>query len=132
MDENILRKFSNTPSQNIVIGRLTKEPCSNLENLHESSPPLAQDFNTPVLNRNASVKRLEKENAMKIGQIKKINDQLMEIRKLRHQEYMLNSNMVITDCRKNNDDTAIHGNINNKEANESIDNNDTGRVKTKA
>ena len=26
--------------------------------------------------------------------------------------------MVITDCDKNKDDTAIHGNINNKEANE--------------
>ena len=31
--------------------------------------------------RNASVNRLEKENAMKIAQNKKINDQLMEIRK---------------------------------------------------
>ena len=45
---------------------------------------------------------------------------------------MLNSNMVITDCDKNKDGTAIHGNINNKEATESINNNDTGRVKTKA
>ena len=45
---------------------------------------------------------------------------------------MLNSNMVITDCDKNKDDTAIHGNTNNKEANESINNNDTSRVKTKA
>ena len=60
---------------------------------------------------------------MKIAQNKK-NDQLMEIRKSGHQEYMLNSNMVITDCDKNKDDTAIHGNINNKKANE--------RVKTKA
>ena len=40
--------------------------------------------------------------------------------------------MVITDCDKNKDDIAIHGNTNNKEANESINNNDTGRVKTKA
>ena len=40
--------------------------------------------------------------------------------------------MVVTDCDKNKDYTAIHGNINNKEANESINNNDTGRVKTKA
>ena len=53
----------------------------------------------------------------------------MEVRKSRHQDYMLNSNMVITDCDKNKDDTAIHGNINNKEANESINNN---RVETKA
>ena len=45
---------------------------------------------------------------------------------------MLNSNMVITDCHKNKDDTAIHGNINNKEANKSINNSDTGRRKTKA
>ena len=60
-----------------------------------------------------------------------MNDQLMEISKhVRHQE--LNSNMVITDCDKNKDDIAIHGNTNNKEANESINNNDTGRVKTKA
>ena len=44
----------------------------------------------------------------------------------------LNSNIVITDCDKNKDDTAIHGNINNKEAIQSINNNDTGRVKTKA
>ena len=38
--------------------------------------------------------------------------------------------MVITD--KNKDDAAIHGTINNKEANESINNSDKGRVKTKA
>ena len=65
----------------LPFGGLTREPCNNLENLHESSPPLCQDFNTPMLNRNASVNRLEKENAMKIAQNKKINDQLMEIRK---------------------------------------------------
>ena len=63
---------------------------------------------------------------------KKINDQLIEIRKSGPQEYMLNSNMVITDSIKNKDDAAIHGNINNKEANESINNKDTARVKTKA
>ena len=80
LHENILRKLSNTPSQNDIIGRLTRQPCSNLEDLHESSPQ-CQDFNTPILNRNASVNRLEKENAMKIAQNKKINDQLMEIRK---------------------------------------------------
>ena len=55
----------------------------------------------------------------------------MEIRKSRHQEYMSSSNMVITDCNKNKDDTVIHGNVNNKEKNESINNNDTGEVKTK-
>ena len=43
---------------------------------------------------------------MKIAQNKKINDQLMEIRKSRHEECMLNSNMVIIDCDKNKDDTA--------------------------
>ena len=69
LDENILRKFSNTPSQNH--GGLTREPCNNLENLHESSPPLCQDFSTPMLSRNASVNRLEKETAMKIAQNKK-------------------------------------------------------------
>ena len=46
----------------------------------------------------------------------------MKIRKSRHQEYI--SNMVITDCNKNKDDTIIHGNINNKETNEIINNND--------
>ena len=49
----------------------------------------------------------------------------------RHQECMLNSNTVITDCDKNKDDNAIHGNINDKEENESISNNDTGRVRQK-
>ena len=117
---------------NNIFGGLTRETCNNLEKLHESSPPLCQDFNTPMLNRNASVNRLEKENAMKIAQNEKVNDQLTETRKSRHQEYMLNSHMVITNGDKNKDDTAIHGNINNKKANESINNNDTGRVKTKA
>ena len=46
----------------------------------------------------------------------------MKIRKSRHQEYI--SNMVITDCNKNKDDAIIHGNINNKETNEIINNND--------
>ena len=44
---------------------------------------------------------------------------------------MLNSNMVITDCNKNKDDTVIHGYIKNRETNESINNGDTDRVKTK-
>ena len=39
--------------------------------------------------------------------------------------------MVITDCNKNKDYTVIHGNVNNKEKSESINNNDTDRVKTK-
>ena len=119
LDENILRKFSNICLQNNIIGGLTRQPCKNLENLHESSPPLCQNFNTLMLNRNTSVNKLERENEMKIAQNKKINDQLMGIRNSRHQEYMLNSNMSITDCDKNKDDTAIHGTINNKEANES-------------
>ena len=29
----------------------------------------------------------------------------------------INSNIVITDCNKNKDNTVIHGNINNKETN---------------
>ena len=76
-----MKKFSNTSSQNDIIGELTRQTCNNIENLHENSPPQCQDFNTPVLNWNASVNSLEKENAMEIAQNKKINDQLMEIRK---------------------------------------------------
>ena len=71
LDENILRKFSNTPSQNNNIRGLRRERSGKLENLHESSPPLCQDFNTPMLNRNGSVNKLEKENVMKIAQKKK-------------------------------------------------------------
>ena len=81
LDENISRKFSSIPSQNDITGGLTRQPCNNLEVLHESSPPKCQDFNTPMLKRNTSVNMLEKKNAMKIAQNKKINDQLMEIRK---------------------------------------------------
>ena len=86
LDENILRKFSNTSPQNDIIGGLTRQPCNNLEDLPESSSQ-CQDFNTPILNRNALVNRLEKENTMKIAQNnkkkkkKKKKDQLMEIRK---------------------------------------------------
>ena len=61
LNENILKKFSNTPSQNDIMGGLPRQQCNNLENLHESSPPQCQDFDTPTLNRNASVNRLEKE-----------------------------------------------------------------------
>ena len=61
---------------------------------------------------------------MEIAKTKKLNDQL--------KEYMLNSNMVITNCNKNKDDTVIHGDVNNKETNESINNNDKDRVETKA
>ena len=71
LDEIILRKFSNIPSRNDIIGGLTRQACNNLENVHESSSPQCQDFNTPMLNRIGSVNRLKKENAMKIAQIKK-------------------------------------------------------------
>ena len=120
LDKNIFKRFSNSPSQSDTIDGLTRHPCNNLENLHESSPQEYQDFNTPMLNSNASINRLEKENMMKIPQNKKIT---------RGQEYMLNSNMVITACKKNKDDNIIHGNINNKEANESTKNNDMDTVK---
>ena len=45
---------------------------------------------------------------------------------------MLNSNIVINNCNKNKDDTVIHGNVNNKGTNESINNNNKDRVETKA
>ena len=38
--------------------------------------------------------------------------------------------MVITDGNKNEDDTVIRGNFNNKETNENINNNNTDRVIT--
>ena len=41
-----------------------------------------------MLNKNASINRLEKKNT-KIAPKKKIHDELIEIRKSRHQEYML-------------------------------------------
>ena len=81
LDGNILRKFSNICLQNNIIGGLTRQLCKNLENLHESFSPLCQNFNTPMLNRNTSVNKLERENEMKIAQNKKLNDQLMGIRK---------------------------------------------------
>ena len=61
----------------------------------------------------------------------KKNYQLMEIRKSHHQEYMLNSNTVINECNKYKDDTAMHRNINKKETNESINNNDRRELKQK-
>ena len=61
LNENILKKFSNIPSQNDIMGGLPRQQCNNLENLHESSPPQCQDFDTPTFNRNASVNRLENE-----------------------------------------------------------------------
>ena len=81
LDGNILRKFSNICLQNNIIGGLTRQLGKNLENLHESFSPLCQNFNTPMLNRNTSVNKLERENEMKIAQNKKLNDQLMGIRK---------------------------------------------------
>ena len=73
---------------------------------------------------------------MKIAQNKKINDQLNEIRKSCHQEYMLNSNMVpwkwyLLTVTKNKDDTVIRGNISNKETIESINNKDTDRFEAR-
>ena len=67
LDGNILRKFSNICLQNNIIGGLTRQLCKNLENLRESFSPLCQNFNTPMLNRNTSVNKLERENEMKIA-----------------------------------------------------------------
>ena len=71
LDKNIFKGFSNNPSQSDIIGRLTRHPYNNLENLHESSPQKYEDFNTPMLNSNSSINRLGKENMRKIAQIKK-------------------------------------------------------------
>ena len=86
-DENISRKFSKIPSQNDIISGLTRQPCNSLQNLHESSPPVCQDFNTPMLNKNASVNMLEKENVIKIVQNKK-SKSINEHKKTRHQQYI--------------------------------------------
>ena len=71
LDKNIFKKFSNTPSQNDIIGGLTRQPCNNLENLQEISPTQWSDFNTPMLTRSDPVNSLEKENVMKIAKNKK-------------------------------------------------------------
>ena len=39
---------------------------------------------------------------------------------------------MVIPCSNSEDDIGIQGNINNKETNESINNSNTGRVKTKA
>ena len=53
----------------------------------------------------------------------------MEIRKSCHQEYKLTPTWQLLTVTRIK---IIHGNINNKETNQSINNNDTDRVKTKA
>ena len=114
LDENILGKFSNTPLQHDMIGGLQRQTCNNLENLHvgfKSSPSKYQDYNIPMLSRNASANKSEKENTTRIDVNKK------------------NKRSINWDDR---DDTAIQGNISNKETNESISNNNTDRIKTEA
>ena len=74
LDENILGKFSNTPLQHDMIGGLQRQTCNNLENLHvgfKSSPSKCQDYNTPMLSRNASANKSEKENTTRIDVNKK-------------------------------------------------------------
>ena len=56
LDDHILINFSNTPLQSDIIGGLTRQPPHNLHNLDKSSPLEYQDFNIPMLNKNASIK----------------------------------------------------------------------------
>ena len=56
LDDHILINFSNTPLQSDIIGGLTRQPPHNLDNLDKSSPLQYQDFNIPMLNKNASIK----------------------------------------------------------------------------
>ena len=107
MDSNIFKNFANSFLQDDIVSELSRQPpdvSKNIDGSFLNSPPQCFECNTPMRSKSTS-NISQKKNNVSIDLNKKINDQLTEIRKSRHQEYIsLTCNVVIDDMNK---DTQI-------------------------
>ena len=97
-----------TWQENTVLSESSRQPPDVSKNIDDSflnSQPQCFECDIPILNKNVSANISQKEKDVSIDLNKKINDQLIEIRKFRHQECISsNCNAAIDDVNK---DTQI-------------------------
>ena len=90
--------------QNDIVSESSIQPPDVLKNIEGSflnSPPQYFTCYTPILSKNTSANISQKENDVSIDLNKKINNQLTEIRKSRHQAYISsNCNSATDDINK--------------------------------
>ena len=93
-----------TWQENTVLSESSRQPPDVSKNIDDSflnSQPQCFECDIPILSKNVSANISQKEKDVSIDLNKKINDQLIEIRKFRHQEYISsNCNAAIDDVNK--------------------------------
>ena len=85
MDSNIFKNFANIFLQNNIISELSRQPPDVSKSIDGSflySPPQCFECHTPILSKSTSANISQMENDVSIYLNKKINYQLIEIRKL--------------------------------------------------
>ena len=104
MSSNIFKNVANSFLQNDIVNESSKQPpdvSKNTGGSFLSFTPQYFECDTPILSKNTWANISQKENDIGIDLNKKINDQLIEIRKSRHQEYISsNCNAAIDDINK--------------------------------
>ena len=122
MDSNIFKKFANSFLQKDIVSESSRQPPDVSKNIDRSflnSPPQCFEYDTSILSKSTSAKISQKENVISIDLNKKINHQLIEIRKSYHQEYISsNCNAVIDDVNAVIDDVNKDTHIDNYDINE--------------
>ena len=118
MDTDIFKNFANSFLQNDIVSESSRQPPDVSKNIDYSflnSPPQCFEWDTLILSESTSTNIFQQENHVSIDLNKKLNDQLIEIRKYHHQEYISsNCNAVIDDISK---DIQIDNNDINKKSN---------------
>ena len=104
MDSNIFKNFANSFLQNDIVSEsLWQSPdiSKNIDGSFLNCPNQCFECDTPILSKVTSANISQKENDVNIDLKKKLNNQLIEIRKSGHQEYISsNCNAAIDDINK--------------------------------
>ena len=104
MDSNIFKNFANSFLQNDVVSEsLWQSPdiSKNIDGSFLNCPTQCFECDTPILSKVTSANISQKENDVSIDLKKKLNNQLIKIRKSGHQEYISsNCNAAIDDINK--------------------------------
>ena len=89
MDSNISKNFANSLLENDIVSETSRQPPDVSKNINGSflnSPSQCIECDTPISRKSTSANISQNENDVSIGLNKKINGQLIKIRKSRHQE----------------------------------------------
>ena len=134
MNSKIFKNFINSFLQNDIVSKSSRQPpnvSKNIDGNFLDSPQQCFECDTPILSKSTFPNISQKENDVSIDLNEKMDDQLIEIKKSRRQEYISsNCNSVIDDINKG---TQIDSyDINKKSNSQKVVASTSPKAKTKA